>query len=47
MTALVVVEAQGGLRKLDTYRQLQSRAETIKHKLLAFLIEKSALGKCL
>lgn len=42
---LIRSEEDGGLRKLDTYRQFQSRAEAIKHELLAFLLEKKRAGK--
>lgn len=45
VAALIAAEAVGGLRDLATYRQFQSRAETIKNDLLAFLIEQRRAGK--
>lgn len=45
VAALIAAEAAGGLRDLATYRQFQSRAETIKNDLLAFLIEQRRAGK--
>jgi SAM-dependent methyltransferase len=38
-------ETAAGLRDLAVYRQFQARAETIKHNLLAFLIEQKRQGK--
>lgn len=42
---VVTAEAQAGLRNLSTYRDFQSRAEKIKHDLLAFLVEQKRAGK--
>jgi SAM-dependent methyltransferase len=38
-------EAEAGLSDLNTYRAFQSRADSIKNNLLAFLIEQKRLGK--
>jgi len=43
--AILRAEKDAGLRNLDTYRQFQSRAETIKHDLLRFLLEQKRAGK--
>jgi len=45
VAALIAAEEQAGLRNLGTYRSFQSRAERIKHDLLAFLIEQKRAGK--
>jgi hypothetical protein len=43
--ALLNEEECRGLKKLDTYRSFQPRAEKIKNDLLAFLIEQKRAGK--
>ncbi len=45
VAGLIAAEERAGLRRLSTYRDFQSRAERIKHDLLAFLIEQKRAGK--
>lgn len=45
VAALIAAEEKAGLRSLSTYRDFQSRAERIKHDLLAFLVEQKRAGK--
>lgn len=43
--AILLAEKNAGLRRLDTYRDFQARAETIKFDLLSFLLEQKRAGK--
>lgn len=45
VSALLAAEERHGLRELSTYLQFQSRADTVKNDLLAFLIEQQRQGK--
>jgi SAM-dependent methyltransferase len=45
VAGLIAAEEKAGLRSLSTYRDFQSRAEKIKHDLLAFLVEQKRAGK--
>jgi SAM-dependent methyltransferase len=42
---LLQLETDRGIQRLDTYYAFQSRAERIKHELLAFLLEQKRHGK--
>lgn len=43
--AILLAEKNAGLRRLDTYRDFQARAEKIKFDLLSFLLEQKRAGK--